>query len=1109
MNTWTKRPNLRLRRRNLAATKHLAVGFFLLCGLCETAFCQYNNLTFEQLSIEHGLSQSIVFSILQDQQGFMWFGTEDGLNKYDGYDFTVLRHNPNENNSLSFSDVRAIAEDRDGVLWIGTFYGGLNRYDPIKQQFTHYFAERGNPKSLSHNHVTAVLVDRTSRLWVGTEAGLDRLDQETGSFVHYPLRHEAGPNSAGQPSVFALCQDRAGGLWVGTDSGLFHLSAGAGHDGESEIVHYRHRDGDERSLSYDVVYVVYEDRAGAIWAGTQQGLSRLDRHANSGAEAGFTRFFHEPGNAASLSHDEVRALYEDEAGVLWIGTNGGGLDLFDSKTNAFVGYVHDPRNPNSLSYNQIFAISQDRSGIIWLGTYGGGANKVKPRQKYFAHYRWIANDPNSLPHEVVWAIYEDAGGTLWIGTHGGGLTRLDRRTNRYHHYQHDPRNPNSLSHDAVRLIHPSHSQPGVLWLGTNGGGLNKFDVGKETFTHYRHDPADATSLGHDELRWILEDRSGELWIGTNGGGLSKMVQQNGRIFFQHYRNDPDDATSLSNDFVRVIYEDPDEAGKYLWLGTQGGGLERFDRRTGTFQHHRAALREPDSLQSDFVFSIYEDRDGIFWLGAWGGGIVRFDRTTSTFRHFTVRDGLSSNQVYGMLEDGAGRFWISSNNGISCFDPQSETFKNYTVDDGLQSNEFNGGAFFKSSAGELFFGGIHGFNAFFPQAIKDNIHRPPVVLTSFAKFNKEAALDTPISQIKKLHLSHADYVFSFEFAALDFTVPMKNRYAYKMEGLDTDWIYTDARRRFATYTTLAPGHYLFRVKGSNNDGLWNEEGVAVRVIIHPPWWQRWWFRGAAALLVLMFGTVLYRRRVKTVRMKAELRAAHDAQMSIMPHDDPIIDGFDISGICLPANEVGGDFYDYLWLDEAQTRFGIVIGDVSGKAMQSAMTAVLASGIICGRAAEGVSVANLVSRMNRPLYNKTNRNMFTALCLADLHSGAQTLTFTNAGLIEPLRKSADAVVALEAAGPKQPLGLLRDNHYQERKVRLQSGDVVVFVTDGVTEERNAAKVFYGEERLKALLQQMDTTAMPAREIKARIIDDVKRFSGASAQQDDMTVVVVKVL
>lgn len=1102
---WRNSPDRRCREKKL--------GIWFICSVLfafSPLHAQPRRLTFEQISIEQGLSQSIVYCILQDQKGFLWFGTEDGLNKYDGYNFTILRHDPHQSNSLSYNEIRAMYEDSAGVLWIGTFFGGLNKYDPAMERFTNYRNIPGNSQSLSHNNVRAISEDKSGNLWIGTDDGLNKFDRTTETFTRFH-HAAANPSSLSHNTVNAIYADRTGTLWVGTDSGLNALTLGANGDIPAFKQH-RHDAADRRSLSDNAVTAIYADRAGSLWVGTQNGLNKLVRAAGAKSPPSFVRYQNDPRHLNSLSHNDVRAIFEDRAGTLWIGTNGGGLNLLDHERNTFMRFQNNPHDPTSISYNQVYVICEDRSGIIWLGTYGGGVNKIVSPQKPFALYQPDPNNSNSLPQEIVWAIYEDAGGILWIGTHGGGLTRLDRTKNLYTHYQYDPQNPHSLSNNIVRLIYPARGDPDVLWIGTHGGGLNRFDMKTGRFTRYLHDPGDPTSISHNELRSICEDQAGALWIGTNGGGLNKLIPgtaQNSSPKFIRYRHDPNNPASLSNDFVRAIYEDPREVGQGLWIGTQGGGLNKFDRRTETFTHYRADPNLPNSLNNDYILCLYADHAGVLWLGTWGGGLNKFDRDKGVLAYYTSSEGLPNNEIYGILEDDDGHFWISTNRGLSRFTPATAVFKNYSVEDGLQSNEFNGGAFFKSKSGEMFFGGIHGFNAFYPQNIRDNPHVPPVAITGFLKFNKAVRLAPAITATRQLQLSYKDYVFSFEFAALDFTAPMKNQYAYKMEGLDRDWIYTEAKKRFATYTTLAHGAYTFRVKGSNNDGLWNESGTSIAITIHPPAWKTWWFQTLSALLAVGLIYFGYRQRVKHVRMKAELKTAHEAQMSIMPQADPHIAGFDISGVCLPANEVGGDFFDYLWLDETQTRFGIAIGDVSGKAMHAAMTAVMASGMLYAKTDEALSIKEIMTRLNRPMYAKIKREMFTALCFAAIDIKTKVLTFTNAGLIEPLLKRGATAVYLEAAGCKHPLGATKDDFYEEKNLPLQSGDVLVLVTDGIVEEKNHRGEFFGEQALQNLLERIDTAQTTAAAIKTNIIAAVKRFSGMTAQDDDMTVVVVKVL
>ncbi|MDQ1350629.1 MAG: hypothetical protein QG657_931 [Acidobacteriota bacterium] len=810
-------------------------------------------IQFDHLSLEDGLSQSIIECIMQDSQGFMWFGTEDGLNKYDGYKFTVVRQIPNNLNSLSHNYVLSIYEDRSGVFWIGTFHGGLNKFDVKTGKFTHYTRRHGDPTSLSNNVVRAICEDREGTLWFATDEGLNRFDRQKGAFTVY--RNIPGdPNSLSNNGVQVIYEDRSGVLWAGTNGGglnRFNRETGT-------FTVFKNNPRNRASLSNDVINAIYEDRSGTLWLGTQGGgLVKFDRKTGA-----FTTYRYEMNNPLSLSNDIVRAIFEDNSGILWIGTYGGGLNRFDRTTGTFTAYQNDPVNRRSISNNSIYSIFQDRSGVFWIGTYGGGLNKFDGKKKAFMHYSVRPNNANSLSHNIVWSFYEEKDGILWIGTQAG-LDKFDRKNDRYTHYRSDPnkRPGNSLSHNIVRQVYEDRF--GTLWLGTSGGGLNAFDRKKETFKVYMNDPANPHSLSHNELRYIYEDRSGVLWIGTNGGGLNKYNR--GTDDFTRYRFNENNPNSLNNDFVRCMYED--RLGNF-WIGTQGGGLDKFDRQKDVFTHYRYNPNDKNSLSNDFVFCIYEDTAGVLWIGTWGGGINRFNRETETFTDFGAIDGLPSNAIFGILEDNQGNLWISTTRGLSNFNPKDQQYKNYNERDGLQSDEFNGGSYYKNSSGEMFFGGINGFNAFFPDRIKDNQYTPPIVITTFQKLNKEVQLDKPIFELKELILSPKDYFFSFEFAALDYTAPQKNRYAYKMEGLDQDWIATGADKRFASYTTLSPGAYTFRVKGSNNDGVWNPEGVSLKIIITPPFWKTWWFVALAAALVLFLLFNIYRARTMAIRQEME-------------------------------------------------------------------------------------------------------------------------------------------------------------------------------------------------------------------------------------------------
>jgi ligand-binding sensor domain-containing protein len=1084
-------------------------------GVTGTVFAQGGDIRFKHISLDEGLSQNSVYCIIQDSKGFMWFGTQDGLNKYDGYEFTVYKPEPGNPATLSDNHINCIYEDESGILWLGTDDGGLNAFDPKTETFNHYPVDTvtANPgRALRSPRVNSIVRDTGGDVWIGTNAGgLSRLMPEDETFKHYGHNDEE-PAGLGSNRVSSILIDRSGILWVGTfDDGLKRYDPHT-----DSFQHFRARRNEPGSLSSNNVLRIYEDRSGVLWIGTAfGGLNYMDREKGK-----FFAYRHISGDPASLSSNEVNTICEDRSGVLWVGTRGHGLNRLDKRSGTFTRYLKDPNDPNTLRDNAILSIFEDGSRILWIGTFGG-LNKFD-REHKFDHYKVNPHDSNSLSGPYVFSVCEDSSGILWLGTRDNGLNRFDRKTGTYNHFRNISGDPRSLGSDFVASI--LEDRTGVLWVGCLGGGLNKLDRKSGTFTRYLRDPDDPTSpksLGSDFTNALIEDHAGMIWITSYGGGLVKF---NGETeTFTHYRRQEGNSNSLSRNSAFTIYEAPSEPG-VIWLGMDRSGLNRFDTKTGMVTRYlpnRDDPTAPDNPGGDAIAGIYEDRAGTLWLATLGGGLKKMTGRKSgsvSFAGFTEKDGLCNNTVYGILEDDDGCLWLSTNRGLSRFDPKNGTFKNYNARDGLQGNEFNSWSYFKSRSGEMFFGGISGLTAFHPSRITGNPHVPPVVITRFLLFNRAAPAGNPeeggrsfpggsITWAKEICLSHKENVFSFEFAALDFTVPENNRYAYMMEGFDEDWNYTGAQKRFAAYTNLDPGEYVFRVKGSNNDGTWNEQGASLKIIITPPYWETWWFRIILGVVVLGLLLMWYRRRLKNVRLKTELQTARDAQMSIMPRSNPQIEDFDISGICIPASEVGGDFFDYIWMNEEKTRLGIAIGDVSGKAMRSAMTAVMTSGMIYLKADESQSVKEIMKRVNRPLYFKTERKVFTALCLGSLDIPAKELTFTNAGLNEPLLKSGDSVSKLEGAGVKLPLGVKLDSEYLERKYQLKPGDIIVFFTDGVTEAKNPQLEFYGLRSLVTLLEGLSPT-LTAEEIKKKIIADVRRFSDGAPQHDDITVVVVRV-
>ncbi len=838
-------------------------------------------LRFAHLSIEDGLSHGMVLRIVQDDLGFMWFGTADGLNRYDGHTFKVYKSNPDDPGSLRSDSIWALYVDRAGTLWVGTEGGGLSYLDRDTDSFVHYLHDPDDAHSLSNDGVTVIYEDQAGVLWVGTATGgLNRLDravgravgradsqaegQGTGQFTHY--RHDPDdPQSLSSDGVISLFEDSEGVLWVGTSEGLNRFDRDAG-----TFTRYQNDPADPHSLSHNSVWVIHEDQNGALWIGTAGGgLSRFNRAASRETEQ-FTHYQFDPDDEQSLSNDIVFALHELPGGDFLVGTYGGGLNRFNPQTGRSIRYESDRFDPYSLSSNHIRSIYADRSGVLWIGTEGGGINRNDPPYKRFLHYRAVPGDPNSLSHNFITALHEGRDGALWIGTLDGGLNRLDQETGEFTHYRHDPSDPDSLSDDNVTGIYEDHL--GVLWAATGDGGLDRLDRASGRFTHYRRDSGDPGSLSTDALYTVYEDRDNRLWIGTNGGGLALFDRETER--FTHYRYNPADPHSLSHDRVNAIYED--RVG-HLWIGTSGGGVNRFDRETGQFTRYQADMDDPDSLSNDVVFAIHEDQAGNLWIGT-AGGLNRFDPTTETFINYRETDGLPSNLIAGILEDENGNLWLSTGRGLVKMDPRTETIRSYDAGDGLQSAQFQPGAYDKGQDGMMFFGGVNGFNAFHPEEIKDNPFKPPIVLTALYQGGDKVPLDQAVETVDAITMRWPNNFFEFEFAALNYVQPKKNQHAYILEGFDRDWNHI-GNRHFGRYTNLPGGTYTLRLRGANNDGVWNEEAATLRVTVIPPIWNTTWFRVSAALLALGGAGAFFAVRIRAMeaqRRQLETQVAERTQ-----------------------------------------------------------------------------------------------------------------------------------------------------------------------------------------------------------------------------------------
>lgn len=854
----------------IQASTHFLLFLFFLIISCPTAYSQNSLTRFDCLTLQDGLSQSTVSSIVQDKQGYMWFGTIDGLNKFDGYSFTVYDNNPDDSSSIADDWITALCLDRTGTLWIGTLSRGLSKYDHKTGRFTHYQFNPVEVNSrlrqilltqlpftfsyLNYYTIKSVFEDSRGILWIGTfGGGLYKFDRDSETFTHVPFVND--PTQGLAYNIMSICETvGASGrdMWIGTyGGGLVRFNEVEGFE------YFLHDDQNPKSLNDDRIVTIYPDTVqsdNVLWIGMFGG--GLDELVI--IEKQFSHYQNEPGNENSLSSNNVMSILRDDCGALWAGTFDAGLNQFDLNEKKFVRYQHDPVNSSSLGSNEVLSLYEDRSGNIWIGTnFGYGINKFNRRKGAFAHCYHDPSNSNSLSEQVVFSLCEDREGVLWIGTFQTGLNRYDRKRNEFTNYRHDPKNPNLLSDNHIRAIF--EDSRGMLWIGTFSGGLNFFDRKNNTFGHYKHDPSLASSISGNQVRSIFEDTAGNLWVGVFGGGLDKLDRDSGT--FEHFRHDPADSNSLSSNHVYYICERNSEE---IWIATFGGGINIFNPETGQSRHLRFDPNDVNSLADDRILTIYVDQKNpnIVWIGTFGRGLDRYDFNKKTFTHFTRAEGLPNDVVYSILPDENGNLWVSTNKGIAKFNPEAETFINYDVSNGLQSNEFNAGAYHRSQrSGEMFFGGVNGFNSFFPEKIEVNQVIPPVVITSLKIFDKEITDEIgPIYAGKEIELTHKANFFSFEFSVLDFTDVNKNCFAYKLDGLDKDWIHSGTRR-YVNYTNLDPGDYVFRVKGANSDGTWNEQGISVQLRIKPRFYQNWWFHPLVVSLLILVVILFYTHRMR--------------------------------------------------------------------------------------------------------------------------------------------------------------------------------------------------------------------------------------------------------
>lgn len=813
----------------------MLLGLFVMVGIIlatDSHAQQVSKLKFKHISIEQGLSSSTVESIFQDSRGFIWFGTRDGLNRFDGYQMVVYRYNPADTNSISDNFIRYLYEDSNNVLWVGT-NNGLNRFNAGFNNFTRYKNNPSNPNSISNNIVNCIYEDKDHKLWISTYGGgINLFQPERSSFRNFRNKMDTR-NSILDNKINFFYEDSKNNFWVATENGLTLFNKQNG-----SFRPYNFLPEQTGANKKYIIRIIAEDRKGNLYLGTESnGLIIFNYQQKM-----FKQYLHKEKDASSLASNLIRSILIDQKDNVWIGSINGGIDKFDERLGIFTHYQNSTDDPFSLSQRTVSSLFEDNQGNIWAGTHRGGVNLFMPNTEKFSLYQQESSK-NSLSYNDVKAFCEDKAGNIWIGTDGGGLNLFNRVNKTFKHFYYSPYNKNTLGSNEVLDIAQDSEEN--IWVATWGGGLCLYNKKSGGFTRFVNNVNDSTSISSDYVQQVFEDSRKNLWVATYYGGLN-LLDRKTKKFKRviHGKNN----TRLEGNNIVALNED--RFGN-LWIGTDDGGLNCFDAKKQIFDHYFSKEEKMPDIRVIFINS-----KGELWIGQ--TGLYKFNYTKKTFELYTTKANLNNDFIKGITEDERGNFWISSSNGLIKFHPDSLSFKRYNAADGLQGLEFEANAYLKTKDGEMFFGGLNGFNTFYPENITENTFLPPVYVTDFQLFNKRilpgepnSPLQTDISVTNEISLLYDQSTFSFSFAALNYSASENNQYAYKLENWDKDWNYVGTERK-AAYTNLSPGTYTFRLKAANNDGLWNENGQSITIYILPPLWGTWWFR----LLVIAIFTTFF-------------------------------------------------------------------------------------------------------------------------------------------------------------------------------------------------------------------------------------------------------------
>ncbi|OFY73382.1 MAG: hypothetical protein A2265_03745 [Bacteroidetes bacterium RIFOXYA12_FULL_33_9] len=1082
-------------------------------------YSQKPSITFERLGIDQGLSQSSANCILEDENNFLWIGTQEGLNKYYGQNFCfeIFKHDLVDTNSISDIWVYDIAQDKNGNIWIATRYG-LNMLNPKTRKIKRYFQDINEISSLYNNEVFSVFVDSKGGVWVKTNDVLSLLDTTSGKFTHY--EHYVNYFNTRSQTRFPIIEDKNGLIWYGTVDGLNSFDRNF-----EQSKRYKFDSANPFSLSNNFVTAIFEDSKGTLWVGTQDGLNKFNKKKKT-----FERYYNIPGNENSLVNNSVKAIVEDNNGMIWVGTDGG-LSILDLGNNKFYNYRNQANNPTGLSNNEILSFYKGSSDIIWIGTNGGGINKVDLKRKKFEIYRREAGENTlNFSSNVIASFFIDRDSLLWVGTYGEGLNIYNRKTGHIDIYSKST-NP-AIVDDYVHAI--GEDSDGKIWIGTRNG-INIYDQEKKTFSliqDYIPTTAKHLNLNSNRIYYFLEDRNKNMWIASERGLIKINVKtEDIKIYRKNFR----DSLSLCDDRVYSIIEDNEG---FLWIGTTNG-LNKYDPKKDVFYQYKSKLNSVNTISHNTIYSVFEDSEGIIWIGTAGSGLNKYDKKSDTFVYYTEKNGLPNGTIYEIEEDNNGDLWFSTGRGLAKLDKKTNTISSFTNDDGLQGLEFNNGANFKSKDGELFFGGTNGFNSFYPELIKYNENKPKTVFTYFEKTSTDGGLSRMyLDDIKEIHLSYKDHTFKIFFAALEYTKPEKNSYMYMMENLKDEWI-SLGTQSFKTFSNIPPGEYIFHLKSSNNDLVWNEEPISIKIIIEPPFWQTKW--AYVLIILIVVGSIYYFIEVRTRKLKAAnhiLREKQSAALEIARQKEEltvknknITDSINYAKriqeammpseylfnkllpesfiLYKPKDIVSGDFY---WITEKNNKIFVAAVDCTGHGVPGAFMSIIGFDLLRNITKEqGVEepaqILNLLNEGVTETFVKNADNqqvkdgMDIALCVYDKENSVVEF----AGALNPFFLIRDNDI-ISIRGNRFSVGMVDkgvQHKFEKHVIPVKEGDVIYIFSDGYADQFGGP---FGKKFKYSRFRQLLLTvhSLPMRKQKAFLDENIISWMGELEQVDDILVI-----